>query len=284
MSLVKDRNRWFSTLNDYSLDAPLIAISWQIVLARDFSVDLSVFHHLILGVSVWLSYGADRFCEPNLPNGRGARRHEVFKDHAGTFFLCWSTSLLAIVCCSLAHLELRCILFGLCLTILCLVNFALCRSEARLGFASPCAKEIRTAGILSLGCCFFPAYETTIGLDQVACHWAVLFSLFLVNCLAVSRWDWPEDEKRGRLSFFQQSPKMLGLSVWVKYSLAVLFGLVILARGVEANLWMHALWACVFVISLDFLPLEEQHKREAIDLGYWILPLCLIGLGNVVGI
>ena len=271
-------------LNDYSLDAPLIAIAWQFVIARSISSDLSVCHYLILGISVWLAYSADRFSEPNLPLSRRARRYEIFKHHKSAFVLCWSSSLLLVFYCAARYLEVHCILLGLPLFALCLGNFILCRREARFGFASSCTKEFRTACILSLGCLFFPFYESALGFQELLWCWVLPFCLFLINCLSVSKWEWFEDKKRNRLSWLQKRPGCLKTLVMGKYPFAVVVGILLLIHGLEINLFMHALCVTSFVIFLDFFLSDEQDKREAIDLGYWIIPLTLIGIEDVLGL
>lgn len=46
--------------NLLGLDAPLVAVSWQLLFARCFGVSLPPIIHLILGLSVWCIYLADR--------------------------------------------------------------------------------------------------------------------------------------------------------------------------------------------------------------------------------
>ena len=77
--------RTVSLLNVFSLDAPLIAIVWQFVISKSISVELSPHHHLILGLSVWLAYSADRFSEPHAHDLPKAKRHEIFSRHKLAF-------------------------------------------------------------------------------------------------------------------------------------------------------------------------------------------------------
>ena len=276
--------RKFSLLNDYSLDAPLIAIAWQFVIERSISCDLSVYHYFILGISVWLAYSADRFSEPMLPKLGRARRHEIFKRHKSAFYSFWFAGFLIILSCAINYLEVECFLYGLTLFALCFLNFILCRFEARFGFASSCTKEFRTACILSLGCLFFPFYETDLGFQELLCCWLILFCLFLINCLCVSKWEWFEDESRNRLSWLQKRPECLKKLAMGKYPFAVVVVILFLMDGLDINLFMHALSVTSFVLFLDFFSSDEQGKREAIDLGYWIIPLTLIGIEDVLGL
>ena len=275
--------RKVSLLNDYSLDAPLIAIAWQFVIARFISTDLGIYHYLILGISVWLAYSADRFSEPKLPRLARARRHEIFKRHKLAFYSFWFAGFLIVLSCAINYLEVECFLYGLALFALCLLNFILCRFEDSLGFASSCTKEFRTACILSLGCLFFPYYETDLGFQELLWCWLILFCLFLINCLCVSKWEWFEDERRNRLSWLQKRPAFLNTLAMGKYPFAVVVVILFLMDGLEINLFMHALSVTSFVIFLDLFSSDEQDKRELIDLGYWVIPLLLIGIEDVFG-
>jgi hypothetical protein len=248
------------------------------------SAELNAYHHLILGLCVWLSYSADRFSEPSLPSSRSARRYEIFKNHKTTFLICWSLSLLFAICCSVKYLEINCILYGIPLFAISLGNFFLCRVETLFGFASPCTKEFRTAFILSLGCLFFPAYESSRAWGELSLCWILLFILFFINCISVSKWEWFKDEKRGSLSCLQKKPEFLKALAIGKYPFALIILIVILRNGAEPNLSMHVLSVTLFVISLDFFLLDEEDKRGVIDLGYWILPLTLLGAEYVCGI
>ena len=245
---------------------------------------MNAYHHLILGLCVWLSYSADRFSEPILPPFLSARRYEIFKNHKPTFLVCWWSSLLFAVCCSVYYLEANCILYGMLLFALSLGNFFLCRFETRFGFASRCTKELRTALILSLGCMFFPAYESSRAWGELSLCWILLFVLFFINCISVSKWEWFKDEKRGSLSCLQKNPEFLKALAMGKYPFALIILIVILINGAEPNLILHALWITLFVISLDFFLMDEEDKRGMIDLGYWIVPLALLGTEYVYGI
>jgi len=100
----------------------------------------------------------------------------------------------------------------------------------------------------------------------------------------VSKWEWFKDEKRGSLSCLQKKPQFLKALAIGKYPFALIILFVILINGTQPNLCMHVLWVTLFVISLDFFLMDEEGKRGVIDLGYWILPLTLLGIEYVRGI
>jgi hypothetical protein len=99
----------------------------------------------------------------------------------------------------------------------------------------------------------------------------------------VSKWEWFKDEKRGSLSSLQKKPQFLKTLAMGKYPFALIIFVFVLKNRMEINISMYVLWVALFVISLDFFLSDEEKKREAIDLGYWILPLTLVGIEHVNG-
>ena len=274
-----------SVLNDLSLDAPLVAIAWQIVIAKSLSASLEFHHHLVLGISVWLSYSADRFFEPSQLAATSSRRHEIFKRHKIAFLVIWFFLLFLAVIVSLIFLPLDCFLWGIPLFVMSVSNLVLCLRESRTGMPFPVFKELRTAAIFALGCFFFPAYESFQDVSKSSMTLAVVFYLLFINCLSTSRWELVNDDRNGSLSFLQRSPKLLTALSGTTFFAVLALGL-ILVSGIgiclEIFLLTHALTILVFVLWLDEVSfLAEDDKRKAIDLGYWILPLFLTGLEHV---
>ena len=271
-------------LNDFSLDAPLVAIVWQVVIAKSLSVTLEAHHHLILGISVWLSYGADRFSEPRQLVAMSSMRYEIFKKHKVAFLVIWVTLLLFALLLSFAVLPLDCFFLGVPLIVLIVANLALCLRESHSGIPSPILKELRTAGIFALGCFFFPACESSPEVAKSSMTIVVLFYLLFINCLSVSRWELANDDRRGSLSFLQRTPKLLTAFSRTKHVAALALGGV-LASGMsiclDTFLLAHALTIVVFVLWLDEISfLDEEDKRKIIDQGYWVLPLLLLSLDH----
>src|SRR6478609_9082655 len=66
--------------NLLSLDAPIVAVLWQILFARCFQVEVDPLGELLLLMTVWLIYAADR----TLDAWRGdvhSPRHEFYRRH-----------------------------------------------------------------------------------------------------------------------------------------------------------------------------------------------------------
>jgi hypothetical protein len=273
-----------AVLNDFSLDAPLVAVAWQVVIAKSLSVTLDAHHHLILGISVWLCYSADRFSEPRQVVAMSSRRYEIYKKHKFVFLVIWVTLLLLALSLSFVVLPLDCFFWGVPLFVLSVANLALCLRESHSGIPSPVFKELRTAGILALGCFFFPAYESSPEAMNSSMTIVVLFYLLFINCVSVSRWELANDHRRGSLSFLQRTPKLLTALSRTKLLAALALG-VVLASGMSiclgTFLLAHALTIVVFVLWLDEISfLDEDEKRKVIDQGYWVLPLLMLSLDH----
>ena len=105
--------------NFLSLDAPLVALLWQILLTRNFGTHVRAGEPLVLGLCVWLVYVADRgsmFCGRCRVNG--SRRGKRFIDATFGFASMAGLCLLSITI-PLAYCILRRSTFyaGLALTV-----------------------------------------------------------------------------------------------------------------------------------------------------------------------
>ena len=263
-------------LNRLSLDAPIICVIWQMILADALNVNLYWYHNFILGVSVWLCYSADRFMEYPLPRSESAQRYEVFKTSRRLFKILWTLALVLCVSLSFMCLSPLCLLFSFPLLLLCLLNFALCIQEMNLGKASYLFKELRTALILALGCVLFPIFERSMDTSGIAVFFFSLTYIFLLNCLFVSRWEQSKDRKRGRLSIIQQNPRLLEFLLSSKNIFSFFFFFLWLTNSHAINFFAFVFLVVVFVITLDFLTFREDEKRQLIDHVYWLVPLLLV--------
>jgi hypothetical protein len=271
-------------LNDISLDAPLIAVVWQGLIAEVFSVSLEIHHHLILGTAVWLCYSADRCAEPCFVNGISSSRHQIFKKHKMPFVFIWIALFFGAFFWSFLVLPPSCLLWGIHLFGLCVTNFILCKKESKTGIPSSVPKEMRTAGILAFGCLFFPAYEASLNFVNCSVVFFIVFYLLFINCLSISRWELTLDSKRGSLTFLQQSPRLLQIfssSQYIVLFLLVFLACTGLAGFIGVLLFVHSLALSLFVLCLDLVPfLTKNEKRMFIDQGYWVLPLLILATSH----
>lgn len=69
--------------NLLGLDAPIVAVSWQWLFAHSFEIDLPFAIHIILGLSAWCVYLADRLIDVkrHAPNEHETERHHFTRTH-----------------------------------------------------------------------------------------------------------------------------------------------------------------------------------------------------------
>ena len=75
---------FFRKINIFGLDAPLIIVFWQKLLESEFNLQMSSRFEIILFLSVWLAYSADRFLDNNniFLKKKLEQRHLIFKNRA----------------------------------------------------------------------------------------------------------------------------------------------------------------------------------------------------------
>src|SRR5260221_7493183 len=68
--------------NLLSLDAPLVAVAWQGLLAVETDLPLRLTGRIVLGLTVWLIYVADRMLDVRDPaKVPPTARHRFYRDH-----------------------------------------------------------------------------------------------------------------------------------------------------------------------------------------------------------
>lgn len=77
--------------NLLALDAALIALAWQAAFAAALGNEVSAAAQIVLGLSVWLTYMADRlFDVAKRPLQQlHSTRHQFAKQHRKTLWRCW---------------------------------------------------------------------------------------------------------------------------------------------------------------------------------------------------
>ena len=177
-----------------SLDAPLIAVLWQVLLTRDLGIHVSWGEPFVLALCVWSVYVGDRVLDVMRPRTAGwePARKTFYRDHfriASTVGLCLLSTVLP-----LAYYLLKRSTFyaGLALTVpllsyLIFVHLAPVRWRARW------PREMAVACVFTLG--VFLAVWVGDG-RNLHPLWApaILFSLLCwANCCAIETWEWQEN-------------------------------------------------------------------------------------------
>ncbi len=183
-----------------SLDAPLVALGWQLWWARWTGVSLGWAHHAVLGLSVWLIYLADRLAD-SLVLFRGNReaahvssRHHFSRRHRWALGALVVTVVATLVVLAPLGLPVRDFRAGLGLLALQAGYFFAIhfRGHRRILERMPWLKEAWVGASFALGTAWFPGCALT----QVPTFalGAVLTGFGLVcflNCALISDWENP---------------------------------------------------------------------------------------------
>lgn len=103
---------WWMWPNVLSLDAPVVAVTWLYIFAREWNV--SYVERLlpwVLALVVWVVYAVDRLldCQMN-SNEAGSLRHEFHRKHKKKFMIAICAAVLMIAVLSLFVLQMAIII------------------------------------------------------------------------------------------------------------------------------------------------------------------------------
>lgn len=171
--------------NLLSLDAPLIALLWQILFVRCFHSRPSAWSPVLLAASVWLIYAADRALDAW--RGSGSRpRHEFYRRHWRMVLPCWVLAL-----CACAWLAWRCLpaqefdcgallLTGVAAYLTCV--HALPSAFLRAG-----SKEAAVAALFGIGTVLAAWPRLTSANDTLSI--GLFAALCWINCTTIEDWE-----------------------------------------------------------------------------------------------
>ncbi len=186
--------KWLTTL---SLDAPLVAVAWQAMLAHVLHSSLAWHQRLIVGLSVWLGYAADRWFDSKGSTAK-TTRHLYSRQNAKALLSLWAAVLAADLLLATSLLTRTQILHGLGLTAL---------SFAYTVFAQK-GRQIPAYGLLkSCFVAFLIAAAALLFLDPIPLRIESLLVissvllLFATNCFLIRSWEKPDSRSATALRF-----------------------------------------------------------------------------------
>lgn len=167
--------------NLLSLDAPIVALLWQILFARCFHARVDLLPSVLLVLAVWLIYAADRTIDAW--TGSCARpRHEFYRRHWRLLLPLWLFGLMAGSALAWTRLTPELFYCGIALGGAVALYFAL----LHLGIFQR-TKEAAVAVLFALGATVsaWPNVRTAADIEAI-----VLFScLCWINCVAIEHWE-----------------------------------------------------------------------------------------------
>jgi len=204
--------------NLLSLDAPLVAVLWQVLFVRCFHVAMGAAPAILLVASVWLIYAADRAMDA-WRGERSSARHRFYQAHWRVFVPVWVTVLAVSAWLALTELPVALLLRGLLLLAAVVVYFFAVHGRkaaqgwrAAPGWAASHGWKTRrgalppavmtkegTVGLLfALGASLAAWTNVRTLVDAAAI--GLFFALCWINCAAIQKWeshswntaaDWP---------------------------------------------------------------------------------------------
>lgn len=167
--------------NLLSLDAPLVALLWQILFIRCFHAPGQVIPSILLVSTVWLIYAADRALDAW--RGHGARpRHEFYRRHWRALLPVWAVVLAATAWLACTALPRQTLERGAWVVAAVVIYFAAVHGTHRKW-----PKEAAVAVIFALGASLAAWTRVETRADVLT---VILFScLCWINCVAIEEWE-----------------------------------------------------------------------------------------------
>jgi hypothetical protein len=211
---------WFNILG---LDAPLVALVWQDFFAWSFGVPLTVAERVVLGLSFWLGYAADRWLDgwKIPPDAPASDRHQFARQHRGPLVAVWSLVLAGSVTLSCFALPRYLIARGLILVACVGVYFFLYQWPGTTRWLRG-LKELAVAILFSAGTLLFiRPNRFDSGFWWPAAAWCLLCFL---DCYAIACWEMELDRAANQESIVTRWP-FLARGFKFAASLTILFAL-----------------------------------------------------------
>ncbi len=203
--------------NLLGLDAPLVAVSWQWLFAKVFDVDLPSALHLILGLSVWCIYLADRLLDSiRLKNiSAGTSRLRFSRQHFSKLLALLVLSALANLYLIVRFVPRPLVVAGMATACLLGIYYAY-----RIFFSqSIIPREILCGSLFAFGSVLAPLTLGTHGFSFLLAV-SLLALVCSISCILISIWENEEDLASGewsiatgRSKIIPQLPKILFLLV-----------------------------------------------------------------------
>lgn len=206
---LQSKTPWWLYANLLALDAPAVAVVWQIFLAKSFALELPWHAPLALALVVWAIYLADRVLDSR--RGQVAAPRHRFAGRHPRLFLCLA-ALASLSGLALGLLLPRTLLLGgLALGSFMPVYAALVHGRARPASLLPFLKEALVAAGFAVGV-FLPVVVHR-PLEDWLIPWAAFFLLCWINCRLIDIWE--SSGPNRAVGIVVLSGGMILLSPWV---------------------------------------------------------------------
>lgn len=178
--------------NLIGLDSPIVAVGWQAMFAKISGADLPWFIHLILGLSTWCIYLADRIFDViRIRQQALTSRHRFTQQHVRNLIVL----LIIISICNLVliiqFLPHKLLISG-CITLGLIAIYYLIRLTRLINIITLIPREVMCGMLFSLGCAIAPyAYATSPWIHTPTLFIPVILFGWVcsASCILISIWE-----------------------------------------------------------------------------------------------
>ena len=260
--------KWWQWPNIVALDAAAIAISWQWIFAASADTVLSNYAYIVLGISVWLTYMADRLFDVKQCDAEKllSNRHQFAHKHRVKLWRYWWSLLCLDVGIALYGLTMNQLSSGLLLLIVCLLyTFANQRLSSRFFPKEFCVALIFTGGVAI----FQKAQIGSLAL-------IVFFLLCLTNCLIIGHKERVVD-KALRVKSISSQVRPIWMWLCLLSALPMSFHI---SPPLSFSLGISLVTLCIFYALRDYLSVENFRIQVDTSLFYGVLPIVVTAIIN----
>jgi hypothetical protein len=241
--------------NLLSLDAVFVALLWQELFARSFSIELSAAERAALGLAVWIIYIADRVLDGYSGISLPSSRHIFYRRHRVLATATASLALLAEIWVCL-HLNAAILHAGFLLSAVVVFHFISVHNLPAIRY--PFAKETMVAMVFAMGTALVTL--TRVGLRTGLIFPVSVFALIcLLNCAGVEYSEWQR--------FASVGPGEPSRSAaWLTTNLQLITACIILvATALMATTVMRDLYGSLAIGALGLFWFGVTHHRMTAD-------------------
>ena len=274
------RPRWWQWPTVLSLDAPAVAMLWQSLLARFLDERFGYAPILVLGLSVWLAYVADRWIEGwrLAPAAIATPRHYFYHRYRWPVAALWVAVLAIDLIAAFTYLAAGDLLVGAIL-LSAVAAYLLSHQLVHRHHPWRVPKEICIAGLLSGGIGVFLVSSPKF---SEALTPLTLFGLLcFANCALISVWEQHVDRAHGQTSLVAHAPATVDLIRQVPWGIVGIGVLQVAAsRQTAQTFGACTIASALLLVAIDVAEpqIGRQRARVLADLALMtpVIPLLML--------
>ncbi len=249
---------WWQWPTVLSLDAPSVALVWQVMISHVCGVVLDLPRQIILGLSIWLAYVIDRWIEAYRLKTQQIHTKRLMFYHTNQKFiaLIWLILFGCDLYLALHNLTRSEITHGLYLfTAVALYLFSHQLLHRHVRWRIP--KEICVALILSAGVGFFIIFTPGYNREFLNKSLIIFGLLCFINCTFISIWEKAIDTHQGQASLAREYAFTMRFGRWFALCYTIFIGVFCLI----SDPGMQILGVCALISSLFLIVIDHYEPK-----------------------